>query len=90
MSKNDPIYQVLASLEELQNDNTIPKNVKLKIDGIISTLNENQEVSIKVNKALDEFDEIVSDTNLEPHTRTQIWGVVSALECCENNTKSKS
>ena len=80
----DPtIYQVLESLEELQNDNTIPKNIKSKICNIISTLNETNETSIKVNKALDEFDEIVSDINLEPHTRTQIWGVVSALESCE-------
>ena len=83
---DNSIYQVLESLEELQNDNTVPKNIKSKIGNIISTLNENNETSIKVNKALDEFDEIVSDINLEPHTRTQIWGVVSALESCETSS----
>tara|TARA_Y100000310_G_C20704099_1_gene833165 strand:+ start:20041 stop:20304 length:264 start_codon:yes stop_codon:yes gene_type:complete len=86
MNESDPILEVLESLEELHSDSTLPKNVKLKIEKIISTLNDTNETSIKVNKALDDFDEIVSDINLEPHTRTQIWGVVSALETCNSDS----
>lgn len=81
---NNPFFEVLASLEEIQKDGSIPKNVKSKIGNIICMLNDKDEISIRVNKALGKFDEIVSDANLEAHTRTQIWGVVSALECCEN------
>ena len=71
---------VTHSLQELQTDSSIPKNVKLRIDGIISILNSNNEMTIRVNKALNDFDEIVSDINLQPHTRTQIWNIVSFLE----------
>jgi len=70
------------SLQELQTDSSIPKNVKLKIDGIITILNSTNELTIRVNKALNDFDEIVSDINLQPHTRTQIWNIVSLLESC--------
>ena len=68
------------ALQELQNDITVPKNIKIKLEQINLTLNSSNELLIKVNKALDEFEDIVNDTNLKPYTRTQIWNIVSVLE----------
>ena len=77
---NEEVNSVTEALTELGEDATVPKNVRLKIQGIIKNLKENTEVSIKISKALNDLDEIADDVNLQPYTRTQIWNVVSILE----------
>lgn len=74
------INDVIESLEEVKEDSTVPKNVRIKIDNIIATLKDSTETSIKISKALSEIDDIADDVNLQSYTRTQIWNVVSILE----------
>ncbi len=76
----ETITSVVEVLEELDQDNTIPKNVKTKLQEIRQTLQEDTEMSIKANKALSDLDEINDDPNLHSYTRTQIWNIVSMLE----------
>jgi uncharacterized protein (UPF0147 family) len=71
---------ILETLEELTGDDTIPRNVKAKLGDILSRLKTDEDMSIKINKALNELDEISSDTNLQAYTRTQIWNIASLLE----------
>ena len=71
---------VITSLNEIQGDATVPRNVRTKIEAIIASLREEAEISIRVSKALNDLDEIASDINLQAYTRTQIWNVISALE----------
>lgn len=71
---------VITSLNEIQEDITVPRNVRTKIEAIINTLKEDIELSIKVNKTLNELDDISNDVNLQAYTRTQIWNVMSVLE----------
>lgn len=71
---------VMSSLNEIQADYTVPRNVRTKIESIVKTLNENIELLVKINKALNELDQIASDVNLQSYTRTQIWNAMSALE----------
>ena len=70
----------INSLNEIQADVTVPRNVRTKIEEIINTLKEDTELSIRVSKALNKLDEIVGDVNLQAYTRTQIWNVMSLLE----------
>ena len=72
--------QLSLFLNEIQADSTVPRNVRTKIENIISTLKEGTELSIKVSKALNGLDEIAGDINLQAYTRTQIWNVMSVLE----------
>lgn len=74
------IKDIIVVLSELEGDSTIPRNVKQKITIIISILKEPAEISIKIDKALQELDEVTDDNNLQPHVRTQIWNIVSMLE----------
>ena len=76
---------VVASLNEIQEDSTVPKNVRTKIESIINALKEDTELSIKVNKALNVLDELASDVNLQAYTRTQIWNIMSVLEKLHKN-----
>jgi hypothetical protein len=74
------LQQVIGALEELLEDTTVPKNTKEKLQQAIIALKENSDESIKVDKALEELEEVADDANLQSYTRTQIWGIVSVLE----------
>ena len=71
---------VVGSLNELQEDSTVPRNVRSHIQNIIHNLKNGVELSIKVNKALSDLGEISNDVNLQSYTRTQIWNIMSVLE----------
>ncbi len=70
----------ISRLSEIHEDATVPRNVRTKIELIIGTLRDADELPIKVNKALNGLDEISSDVNLQAYTRTQIWNIMSVLE----------
>lgn len=72
--------EVIDYLKELEEDNTIPRNIKMKISQIIKMLEEEGDSNIIKNRVMDELDDISNDTNLQSFTRTQIWHVVSMLE----------
>ena len=74
------VESVINSLNEIQEDATVPRNVRTHIQSIVETLRAETELSIKINKALNRLDEISSDVNLHSYTRTQIWNIMSALE----------
>ena len=74
------IGSVIELLGEIQNDQSVPRNVRTKIDFIVQTLRQDSELSTKINKSLTHLDEISSDVNLQSYTRTQIWNVMSLLE----------
>jgi len=80
MDAGEQIKSTIEVLRELQEDGSVPKNVKEKIITTVNALEEDTEVSIKVNKALHELEEIADDPNLQQYTRTQIWNIVSVLE----------
>lgn len=71
---------VVVSLAEIQDDATVPRNVRTQVQSTISTLKTDTELSIKVSKALSELSEMVNDVNLQPYTRTQIYNVMTTLE----------
>lgn len=74
------LKEVVEALSELEEDFTVPKNIRTRISNTITSLKENGDLSIRVNKALNELDEIAEDTNMQSYTRTQIWNVTSMLE----------
>jgi uncharacterized protein (UPF0147 family) len=76
----DELTMVIAALRELEQDNQIPKNVKSKITGTITVLEQTGEMPIKVSKALQELEQLTEDNNMQAYTRTQIFNIVSLLE----------
>ena len=74
------IQNVIEALSDLREDLNVPKNVKLKINETIITLQQDKEISIKVNKALQELEGISEDSNMQSYTRTQLFNIVSLLE----------
>jgi len=80
MGNKEDIDNIVVGLKELIEDSAVPKNVKENVERVIKTLEGKGEMSLKVNKALNELDEIADDINMQPYTRTQVWNIVSMLE----------
>ena len=74
------VEEIIEILNEMEEDATVPRNVKEKIKVVMNVLKEEIDLKIRVNKILHELDDIADDPNLQPYTRTQIWNVVSMLE----------
>jgi uncharacterized protein (UPF0147 family) len=74
------LNNVINLLNEIGEEPSTPKNVKEKMTRVADLLKQDVDFSIKIHKALNELDEIISDNNMQHYTRTQIWNVVSLLE----------
>lgn len=79
---NEELTELLEFIKELQEEGSMPKNVKAKFQIIVTELKEATEdnLSLTVNKLLSDLDEISSDANLDQFTRQQIWSISSMLE----------
>ena len=80
----EKVNEIIDVLSELKEDISVPKNIKVKITDIIAILRDDSELSIRINKVLNELDDIADDTNMQAYTRTQIWNIVSMLETVQN------
>ncbi len=74
---------VISALSEIKDDITVPKNIRGKIEDAIIALKGDAEISIKLNKTLEEMESIVNEVNIQPYTRTQLWNIISLLEKVE-------
>jgi uncharacterized protein (UPF0147 family) len=77
------VFEITEFLEEMQEDSVLPKSVRIRIASVISILGQDCEVSLRVNKSLQELEDVSQDPNLQPFLRTQLWQVASLLETVE-------
>ena len=74
------LEEIIVAIEDMLEDNTIPKNVKRKIEETKQILLKTETaISIRINQALNKLEELSEETNINPFTRTQIWNIVSML-----------
>ncbi len=72
---------VVKSLEDMSNDNSVPKNIRKYTQQAADKLKDpNKDISVRINAAVSILDDLSNDPNLPVQTRTQIWHVASALE----------
>jgi len=72
--------EIVSMLREISEDQNATKNIKSKVENIIKILSAEEELSMKINKASHELDELASNNDVDSYTRTQLLGIVSALE----------
>ena len=75
------IQTIMDSLAMIEEDTSVPKNVRSKIkDAMSLLLDENgKSAELKIDQVMQQLDDLNDDPNLPPYTRTQIWNVVSTL-----------
>lgn len=71
---------IIEALQELQEDGSVPRNIKNKIASTLKVLQEEGENKIKISRALSELEEVTEDANMQSYTRMQLLNVVSLLE----------
>ncbi len=72
--------ETVQALTILKDEEGVPKNVRIKLESILTILNEESEPSLKIGKSLHILEEISEDLNLPSFIRTQVWNVSSMLE----------
>jgi len=78
---NKSIKSAVESLTQIQEDVSVPKNVRIKIENAMLALQDGQiNLKVKIDKSLQELDSLDEDPNIPVYTRTQIWNIVSLLE----------
>lgn len=73
---------VVAVLGQIEEDSTVPRNIRSKVKDTLSMLRENdgKTAEIKIDRIIQDLDELGGDPNLPMYTRTQIWEIISTLE----------
>lgn len=72
--------QVLFAIQELSDDSSTPKHVRVKLSEAARVLSADFDVKIKVHRALNELECLADDVSVQSYTRTQIFNIVSLLE----------
>ena len=82
MKDQEKIQEILEELFTIDQDTTIPKNVRIRVKKAISILENEQSrnINLKIDQSLQELGDLAEDPNLPQYTRMQIWSVVSLLE----------
>ena len=75
------ISQVVALLDTIISDRTVPRNIRKSAEDSKAALTSDEKSEeLKISTAIHFLDDITNDPNMPLYTRTQIWNVVSMLE----------
>jgi len=76
------ILEILELLSELREDDCVPRNVRVRLENACAALQcQERPMSVNVDASLQELDEASEDSNVPTYTKTQIYSIVSKLEC---------
>lgn len=80
--------EINKMLDEINDDRTVPRNIRNLIQEAKDHLNGKQELPVRINSAISILDEVSNDSNIPIYTRTQIWNMVSMLEVMNEKAKT--
>ncbi|KAA0002865.1 MAG: UPF0147 family protein [Thermoplasmata archaeon] len=78
--KNKRLEQIIMNLRELQEDISVPRNIRRGAKEAIEILQRDESLDVKVASVISMLDELVNDPNIPIHGRTSIWSIMSQLE----------
>jgi len=72
---------IVEHIQMMQEEKEMPKNIKAKLTHIVSILkNEDEEPSLKIDKAISEIEDIAEDVNIQSEVRMDLFNITSLLE----------
>ncbi len=81
MSTEKAMEQILDGLDMLNQDTSIPRNIRREAEEAKKILlNENDPLDMRVASVTSMLDELANDPNIPLHGRTLIWNIMSRLE----------
>ncbi len=81
MSVKDNIKQVCNMLDEISEDNSIPRNIRNGAEESKKLLLESEDdLDVRLASSIFKMEELADDPNIPLHGRTLIWNIISRLE----------
>ncbi|MEM0119855.1 MAG: UPF0147 family protein [Thermoprotei archaeon] len=81
ISNDEKIKQASVLLQQISDDNTIPRNIRRTAQEALKMLQtKSLTPGVRAANAISIIDQISQDPNMPPHTRVQLWQIVSTLE----------
>lgn len=81
MSTEEKISQICDGLDQLNEDNSVPRNIRKGAEEVKQKLlNEDEALDVRVATATSRLDSLANDPNIPLHGRTLIWSIMSQLE----------
>lgn len=78
-------------LEQIENDRTVPRNIRNSITEARKGLNDkSKDLLVRINLAISILDEVSNDTNIPAYTRTHVWNIMSMLEVMNEQAKKEA
>ena len=75
------LQRIVASIAELADDASVPRNVRRGAQNAIEELAKRQvALDVRVAGAVYVLDDLANDPNLPTHGQTAIWTIISNLE----------
>jgi uncharacterized protein len=73
---------VIDVIKDILDDPSLQKNIKQKLERVMQELStsDKKNIRLKVDKCINDLEEVTNDANIQSFVRTQVWGVVSMLE----------
>ena len=80
-NEENKIGEIINALKAIEGDKAIPKNVREGIKNSMQALKEERiNTAVKINRSLQNLEELSDNPNISVYTRTQLWNIVSLLE----------
>jgi uncharacterized protein (UPF0147 family) len=71
---------IVEAIKEVQEETSLPKAVRVKLDEIIAILEGPGDRRLKASKVLSELEDLTDNAHLPSFIRTQLWNIASMLE----------
>ncbi len=85
MSNEEKLKMVIAALEEMSEDTSVPRNIrKGAAESKERLLRTDEPLDVRAASVIFTLDELANDPNIPMHGRTQIWNIMSTLETLSN------
>lgn len=81
MNPTSKIDQIGQGLDMLQEDSSVPRNIRRGAEDAKKFLNDkSQPLDVRKASAINILDDLANDPNIPLHGRTLIWNIMSQLE----------
>lgn len=83
--------EIVASLEELAEDTSVPRNIRRGAKEASTNWlgNTSKPFDVRIFTVINILEELADDPNIPMHARTQIYGIISNLERVNQLQKNK-
>jgi len=81
MSTQENLEQIITIMDQLAEDNSVPRNIRRGAVECKERLRRHEEAfDVRIASAISKLDEMANDPNIPLHGRTLIWNIISQLE----------